>query len=342
MLVSTQATTGVLELNRPKALNSLNPEMIDILDEAIKKWQDDPAIHRVVLSSTSPKGFCAGGDVRFARDCALAGDHQPSDHFFATEYIFNGDLAEFAKPFISLIDGVVMGGGLGVSAHGSHRVITERAFAAMPEMVIAYIPDVGIPYMFQHMVTARGRSSYALAVFLVVTGWRMSPADMLFAGLATDFVPSEKLEEFTEMLIAESLDEALATYSEQGPRDSELEKIFDDIEACFNFPTWEEISQALDQHPNQEFTASVQELIKDANPTSVVGAVELMAAVSKCANIRESLALETKIGEYYRRDPNFAEGVRAVLVDKDRQSTFHPANYEDVDVEAIRRRIRPH
>lgn len=324
-------STGVLELNRPRALNSLNQEMIDIIDEALKEWKDDDAVHRVLLTSLSEKGFCAGGDVRVARDAALSGNHDPADRFFATEFVMNGDLAEFPKPYVSLIDGVVMGGGLGISAHGSHRVITERAFAAMPEMAIGYMPDVGIPWMFQHMVGETGKPSYALAVFLVVTGWRLSPADMLYSGLATHFVSSENLSDFTDMLIAESLDEALERFAEEGPTDSKLKEYAADIEATFGYESWEHIDRALKKHPNQEFVADVNKHLESANPASVVAAVELMHAVTKCASIREELELERVLGAHMRREPNFAEGVRAVLVDKDRSPSFHPATFDAVD-----------
>lgn len=331
--VSVRNSTGLLELNRPKALNSLNVEMIELIDEALNTWRDDPAVHRVIISSLSPKAFCAGGDVRYARE----GDPDAVDHFFATEYHMNGDLSEYPKPVVALIDGVVMGGGLGISAHGSHRVVSENALAAMPEMAIGYFPDVGIPWMFQHMRNREGDTSYAMAVFLTVTGYRLDPADMLYSGLATHFVPSEKHSDFRDMAIAESLDEALEEFAEEGAQDSALEKIAGDIEATFNHHTWAEIDAALKAHPNREFVELVRGLMEKANPTSVVAAVEFMAAVTRCTDIRQELALETVLGEHLRRDPNFSEGVRAVLVDKCRNPSFSPDNYEDVDVEALRK-----
>lgn len=329
-------TTGILELNRPRALNSLNQEMIDIIDEALNSWRDDPAVHRVVLTSLSEKGFCAGGDVREAREAALSGNHGPADHFFDTEFQLNGDLAEFPKPYISIIDGVVMGGGLGISAHGSHRIVTEKAFAAMPEMAIGYMPDVGIPWMFQHMVDENNRTSYARAVFLVVTGWRLSPADMVYSGLATHFVPSKDIGDFVDVVIAESLDEALERYASNVEEVSRLAALEADIEATFNFASWAEISAALDSHPNKEFTEEVRSLLSNANPASVVAAVELMHAITKVSSIREELKLEKALGAHMRRLPNFAEGVRAVLVDKDRSPKFAPASYDEVDANEFR------
>src|SRR5690625_634504 len=125
VLTSVRQRTGVIELNRPKALNSLNPELIDIIAKAVKTWEDDDSIDQIVLCTTNPKAFCAGGDVRFARDNILSGDAQLVDDFFAAEYTLTGKLATYKKPLVSIIDGVVMGGGLGISLHGSHRVVTR-------------------------------------------------------------------------------------------------------------------------------------------------------------------------------------------------------------------------
>lgn len=133
-------STGVLELNRPQALNSLTHEMVNIIDQALDQWWDDDAVHRVLVYSNSPKAFCAGGDVRAAREAIQAGRGGEADQFFVDEYDMNNNISEFPKPYISLIDGFVMGGGLGLSAHGSHRVISEKASAAMPEMAIGFTP----------------------------------------------------------------------------------------------------------------------------------------------------------------------------------------------------------
>lgn len=157
VLVSIRNHTGVIELNRPRALNSLNPEMLDIIRQALSQWRHNDEVEQVLVYSNSPKAFCAGGDVRAARDGVLAEKWAEVDEFFEGEYALNGDIAEYPKPYIAVIDGVAMGGGLGISAHGSHRVVTEKAFASMPEMAIGYVTDVGIAYMSQRMVGTRGK-----------------------------------------------------------------------------------------------------------------------------------------------------------------------------------------
>jgi hypothetical protein len=325
-------STGILELNRPRALNSLTPEMIEIIDTHLKKWKDDDHITQVIVYSNSPKGFCAGGDVRFARDVVLSGQPELADKFFAEEYVMNGDLAHFPKPYIALIDGVAMGGGLGISVHGSHRVITEKAFAAMPEMAIGYIPDVGVPYFLQRM----GHKSLPLALFLVVTGWRLSPADMMWSGLATHFVPSEQLADFQQGIIERGIDQALAEFATNLTEESELAKISDHIEATFNHDSWAEVQQSVADYPDREFVAVVEQHIAQSSPSSIVAATELMAAAAKCADIREELVLETKLGEVIRLEPDFAEGIRAVLVDKDRNPSFSPTTFAEVDASKYR------
>ncbi|CAB0723498.1 enoyl-CoA hydratase/isomerase family protein [Corynebacterium diphtheriae] len=333
-------STGVLELNRPQALNSLTHEMVNIIDQALDQWWDDDAVHRVLVYSNSPKAFCAGGDVRAAREAIQAGRGGEADQFFVDEYDMNNNISEFPKPYISLIDGFVMGGGLGLSAHGSHRVISEKASAAMPEMAIGFTPDVGMAYMFQRMTNATGSPSHALATFLVTTGWRMTAADMIWSGLATDIVPSADHDLFRETVYAESLDEALERYSVDTVGDSELATLLLHIEKTFGFPTWAQINEALDTYPDREFVNTVTELLSTANPESLVAAVELMVASARSTTLREELDHEVVLGEYIRSRPNFAEGVRAVLVDKDRNADFTPATTGEVDVTPVRKLLK--
>lgn len=332
--------TGVLELNRPRALNSLNPEMIDVIDECLRAWADDDAVSQVIVYSNSPKGFCAGGDVRYARDAVQNGTPELADKFFADEYKMNGDLHHFSKPYIALIDGVAMGGGLGISVHGSHRVVSEKAFAAMPEMAIAYIPDVGVPFMLQRMVGGKGYTSPALALFLVTTGWRLSPADMLWSGVATDFVASENMESLRQAIIEKGIDAALSDYSTEVAEESELAKWIDDIEATFVHGSWPQVLDAVKNHENESFANMVYEHIAASSPSALVAATELMAVAAECADIREELECERKLGEVIRIEPDFVEGVRAVLVDKTRDASWNPPTVESVDPKKYRAIVR--
>lgn len=347
--------SGHLRLNRPKALNSLDVDMVADIVEGLRAWLDDDAVEQVVISSSHPKAFCAGGDVRAVRQAVLDGVPEEGEKFFRDEYEMNAMIAEFAqrKPYIAIIDGIAMGGGLGVSMHGSHRIVTERASAAMPEMAIGFVPDVGITHFSQHVNTRLGGPSPAVARFAGLTGYRLTAADMLWAGWATHAVPAEKLDDFVSAVDKAGIDSALDEYavnpdSAEGREllgEPQLAEWHDCIEACFNADTWAEIDRALGEADESGscLPATVEtfrDLLAPANPESLVAAVELYVAnASDDVTLRHALDNEMKLGAYMRQHPNFAEGVRAVLVDKDRDSTFEPATTAEVDVEAIRQHL---
>lgn len=363
VLREVRGRSGHLRLNRPKALNSLNTEMVDEIVGGLRAWLDDDSVEHLVISSDHPKAFCAGGDVRAVRQAILDGVPEKGEAFFADEYEMNALIAEFAesKPYVAIIDGIAMGGGLGVSLHGSHRIVTERASASMPEMAIGFVPDVGVTHFSQHVHTKLGGPSPAVARFAGLTGYRLTAADMLWAGWATHFVPSDKLVDFVAALdSAEAggvgVDKALAEYA-LDPDSAEARELIgqpqlaewsDCIEACFSADTWAEIDRALGEAAESGTCAPTtvekfRELLAQANPESLVAAVELYAANLGGASevsLHHALDNEMQLGAYMRQRPNFAEGVRAVLVDKDRNATFEPANAADVDVEEIRRHLR--
>ena len=177
---------GRIRLNRPRALNALDIPMIAGIQNALFAWRDDPAVHAVVISSGSERAFCAGGDVRAVREAAMAGDAARVEAFFAAEYALNLMIAAYPKPFVALVDGICMGGGIGISVHGSARVATEHAIFAMPETAIALFPDVGTSYVLP-------RLPGALGTWLALTGVRLAGADAVHAGLATHVVPRAQL-----------------------------------------------------------------------------------------------------------------------------------------------------
>lgn len=341
---------GDLLLNRPKTLNSLDLDMVRIIHSALDSWRDDDAIEHVVVRSDHPKAFCAGGDVRTVRQAILDGNPEHGEIFFTEEYEMNAAIAEFSqvKPYVAVIDGIAMGGGLGVSMHGSHRIVTERTSAAMPEMAIGFIPDVGITHFSQHVPTRAGKASPAIARFAGLTGYRLSAADMLWAGWATHLVPSADLESFLAALDDDGLDAALEKFSVDPVSDAGQELIGESalaaqagcIEECFSGSTWLEIEAKLDEKTAggggcsrvqiNEFNA----LLRSASAASLVAAMEVYEAnVGAEITLRQALDNEMKVGELMRRNRNFAEGVRAVLVDKDRNARFDPQRADAVDPE---------
>lgn len=313
VLTEIRGTTGVITLNRPKALNSLNTEMVDIIQGALDTWRDDDAIEQVVVQS-SGKHFCAGGDVRAVREALLEGNNEEVERFFNEEYAMNVDIANYPKPYVALCSGVVMGGGMGISAHASHMVVTEDAFASMPEMFIAYITDVGMSWKLQNLPK---RPSQSLGTFLGLTGYRMSADDMLATGLASHKVAS--LDGVLDGIVEKGIGYLDEVALEQG--ESELEQLIDDAERTFTGP-WEEIQANLEGAP-EEFRTKVAELMVGAAPSALVAAAELFAA-NAGKPLEEAIANEEELGKAIYREPDFAEGVRAVLVDKTKDADFAP------------------
>lgn len=265
----------------------------------------------------------------------------------------NASISEFAqvKPYVAIIDGMAMGGGLGVSLHGSHRIITERASAAMPEMAIGFVPDVGITHFSQHVVNRTGKTAPAIARFVGLTGYRLSAADMLWAGWATHLVPSADLDSFSASLDEDGLDAALEKFSVDPSSEAGKDLIGDSslaaqagcIEECFSGSTWLEIEAKLDEKSaggggcSRAQINDFNTLLRSASATSLVAAVELYEAnVGSDVTLRQALDNELRVGELMRQNRNFVEGVRAVLVDKDRKARFDPQRADAVDPEIFR------
>ncbi|ORL41588.1 enoyl-CoA hydratase, partial [Prescottella equi] len=228
--IQTQVHGNVAEivLDRPRALNALDGSMIRDMYAALTKWRDDDAITAVLVTSASERAFCAGGDIKSVRQSALDRDHNAVHAFFAAEYKLNALIANYPKPYVALIDGHAMGGGLGISVHGSVRVVTEKAGLAMPETAIGFFPDIGASYFLPRLTGATG-------MYLGLTGARASAADAVFAGLATHFVPSDKLGALADDIRAMSgtdLDAVLARHTTEAPA-SELKDQLGEIDRVF-------------------------------------------------------------------------------------------------------------
>lgn len=302
----------MITLDRPKALNSLNPEMISGIYSALREWETDEAVTQVVVQS-SAKHFCSGGDVKFAREGVLAGRDDEVSAFFAEEYEMNNYIANYPKPYIALVSGVDMGGGLGISTLGSHMVVHKDAFASMPEMNIGYVTDVGQSWKLQHLPA---HPSVALGKFLGLTGYRMTVDDMLALGLATHKV--DTLEGLLEKLIDEGVPALDAVALPAG--ESALTAWFAQIDEVFA-GSWADIEQRLETAG--AFGEEVKKLTAQASPSALVAAAELFEANAN-QDLAGSLDNERVLGELMRHEPDFAEGVRAVLVDKDQAPSFAP------------------
>lgn len=336
VLSRVEGHAGIIELNRPKALNSLTPDMIASITEAVSTWENDDSIKVVLIRSTEERAFCAGGDVRGVRETDLAGDFQSGDDFFRDEYALNLQLARYNKPIVALMEGVCMGGGFGISAHGSHRVITPRTLGAMPEAAIGFVPDVGMSHVLTHL-----KVDPAIGLFIGCTGWRLSPADLLFTGLGNVLISdvSSLAAALPTEPLPDALEQACVDSSVLEDSESRLEKHQQWIMDTFSEGSWLEIEKRIEapydaanssDPDHDKFMKAVRESLESANPSSLVAMVELFRRSAE-TDLKTALRNELEIGKSLRREGNFAEGVRAVLVDKDRSAAFDPARAADVD-----------
>jgi len=314
-----EGRAGRLRLNRPKALNALDLEMVQAVLAALADFGPDPDVH-VVLLDAPERGFCAGGDIRTLRAGALAGDLAAISGFFTAEYAMNLAIARLEKPFVSLIDGICMGGGIGISVHGSHRVVSERAVLAMPETAIALFPDVGTSHVLP-------RLPGALGMYLGLTGARLAGADAVHAGMATHFVPAARLEALAAAIAADgagvvpSFTTPLPAFSLTGQREL--------IDRVFGLPSVPAIFAALAAEPG-DFAAATLALLRGHSPRSILWTFEILRQNAK-RNLADALQAELALVCQIALDAEFLEGVRAMIVDKDRSPKWQPARVEEVD-----------
>lgn len=327
LIARREGIAGTLLMNRPKALNALDQAMIRAFDAAIRQWKDDPSVKLVVLEGAGGRAFCAGGDVRAMREAAIAGDRATVEAFFSEEYVVNAGIANFPKPWVSLIDGVCMGGGIGVAVHNGPRVVTEHALVAMPETAIALFPDVGTSHVLPRLPGAIG-------TWLALTGARLTGADSVHAGLATHFVPRESLPALRAALITEGA-EAVARFA-QTPPEASFAPHRAAIDRCFSKDTMPDILAALDAE-GTEWAAAQAKTLRRMSPTSLCVSLELLRRGAK-QDLAGCLAMELALTRIVVNEhPDFVEGVRSVLVDKDGAPKWQPARIEDVDPAAIAR-----
>jgi enoyl-CoA hydratase/carnithine racemase len=306
---------GRIRLDRPKALNALDLSMIRQLAGALQDFASDPAIHAVVVEGEG-RAFCAGGDIRAIRDAAVAGDTHAVHAFFAEEYALNRTIAGYPKPYVALIDGICMGGGIGISVHGSIRVATEAALFAMPETGIGLFPDVGASFLLP-------RLPGALGMFLGLTGTRLSGADAVHAGLTTHLVPRNRLHDLSAALAADGV-ASVATFAEPLPPFT-LAPHRPLIDRCFSAASPEEIIARLREHAHagDDFAGSTLAQLQAASPSALHWSFDILRAGAS-RDLDACLAAELRLTAIATAHPDFAEGVRAMVVEKDRKPHWAP------------------
>jgi enoyl-CoA hydratase len=303
---TTQGRIGRIVLDRQRALNALDAGMIAAIGAALEGWREAPDVHAVTIEGAGDRAFCAGGDIRAVRDAALAGDAAAIAAFFSAEYALNLAIARYPKAFIALIDGFCMGGGIGVSVHGAYRVATEHAVFAMPETGIALFPDVGASYLLP-------RLPGALGMFLGLTGTRITGADAVHAGLATHFVPRAGLAALQEALSRDGI-AALGTHAAALPAFS-LAAHMEPINRCFSAPGLGEVLARL--RTEGTWGESVLTALRTMSPSALAWSFAIIQAGAG-RTLEVCLQAELALTAHVTMHPDFAEGVRAIIVDKDK------------------------
>ncbi len=317
---------GFLTLNRPSALHALNQAMCETLVHYLQLWSESNFVRAVVIGHSGPRGFCAGGDIRMLAESG-AGDGQAARAFFRVEYQLNALLMAYPKPLIALMDGVVMGGGVGLALPCGVRVATERTTFAMPETGIGLFPDVGGGW---HLPRLPGESG----LWLALTGARLKAADLMALGIATHVVESGALQTLTKELTqgAGAPDAVAAALRRHrlDPGPSPLAPHRPVIDRVFAGPSVEAIIQALEEDPSP-FAAEQSRILAQKSPQTLKVALRQLRAGRAMSSFEENMRMEFRIGARVVRRHDFREGVRAVIIDKDQAPRWDPPTLAGVD-----------
>ncbi|MGK4904316.1 enoyl-CoA hydratase/isomerase family protein [Streptomyces albus] len=333
VLAAKDGRVGRLVLNRPQALNALDLEMVRRVAAALDAWEDDPEVAAVVISGAGERGLCAGGDMRGVHDDVRAGGGAASARFWAEEYRLNARIARYPKPYVALMDGIVMGGGVGISAHGTVRVVTERARVAMPETGIGFVPDVGGTWLLS-------RAPGETGTHLALTAGPVGAGDALLCGLADHFVPSERLADFSAALAHTPPQEAVARYAAPAPP-AALAAHRSWIDTCYAADDIEEILRRL-RDSGATAAKEAAEAIEGKSPTALKVTLAALRRARGLHSLEEALEQEYRTSVATLSSHDLVEGVRAQLVDKDRRPRWSPATAAEVsDAEVARHFAAP-
>jgi enoyl-CoA hydratase/carnithine racemase len=324
------SNTGWLILNRPHVLNAISLDMTRLLMGTLKEWETNSAVQTVVIEGAGDKAFCAGGDVRAVYEAQKRGDFDLSDAFFREEYILSAYIHSYPKPYVALLNGITMGGGMGASVNGSHRIVTEKAVLAMPETGIGFFPDVGA-------TTFLTRKYPIVGLYVGLTGMLLKACDALWLGLATHYVPSESLSSLKEDLTrGMDLEAVLQRYSHSHEEKGFLRTHQGVIGSHFNKGSLKDIFESLEKDASP-FAQNTLNILKSKSPLSL--AVTFRQLTRTChpefisgshGSFNEAIKQEFRLSQRMVVGHDFKEGIRAVLVDKDRLPRWNPSRFEDI------------
>ena len=330
VLIRTEGALGRLTLNRPEAINALDLGMIQQLTEALHSWRTDTDVQIVLIDGEGERGMCAGGDVRALHAQIVSGRADETAEFFRAEYALNALIAEYPKPVVTIADGITMGGGVGLAGHAAIRIVTERSKLAMPETRIGFTPDVGGTWLL-------GRAPGRFGEYFALTGSSMNAADAVYLGFADHMVPSDRLEALREALAYRAdptgPSEIVLLFDET-PDPSELPSARAWVDDVFSAPTLPEIVERLHAQGTTD-AAEVADLLDGLGPTGLAVTLDAVREARELPGLRAALE-----GEYRRvmwfvtQHPDLVEGIRAQLVDKDRNPQWQPATIAELDADA--------
>jgi enoyl-CoA hydratase/carnithine racemase len=327
LIVRREGSAGIIRLNRPKAINAVTLEMFRGIDKALDRFEADPAVGLILLEGAGDRGLCAGGDIRALYDSSRA-NGDLGKILWREEYILNARIARFPKPYVAFMDGIVMGGGVGLSAHGAHRVVTERTKLAMPEVGLGFFPDVGGTWLLSH-------SPGEIGTYFGLTGQTMNGPDAIFARFADAVVPSDQLPVLRRLLTQTRADTAsseirgliddFATGETSGPVAANQAE----IDRWFTHDRMEDILAAL-QRDGSELALSTFKALNEKSPRGMVVTLRLLRLARDASSLEECLVREYRAALEVFRSDDFREGVRAAVIDKDRSPKWSPSRVEDV------------
>ena len=322
VLVRTEGAVGRLSLNRPHALHALTTAMCVQITQALQAWADDPSVKLILLDHTGERGFCAGGDIRMLAESG-AGDGAAAREFFRIEYQLNHLIFEYSKPIVTIMDGVTMGGGVGLAAPSRYRIATEKTTFAMPETGIGLFPDVGGGWFLPRMPGHIG-------MWLALTGARIKAADCELVGMATDFIPSAQIEGFKAALVADpAAVETLLTQFEGDAGRPPIAAIQDQIDKAFGQTSLEGIFETLEALATEWAQAQLA-ILAMKSPQTLKVAFRQLELGGRARSFAENMKTEFRIGARVVQLPDFQEGVRAVIVDKDNAPAWRPPSVSQV------------
>ncbi len=325
VLVERRGRLGVVTLNRPQTINALDLDMVRAVQHALDAWATDDAVSTVLVTGAGDRGLCAGGDLQGMYRSAREGTRDSVD-FWREEYVLDHAIATYPKPVVALMDGIVLGGGVGISAHASHRVVTERTSVGMPETRIGFVPDVGGPWLLS-------RAPGELGTHLALTAADADGPDAIALGMADVLVPSDRLPDLERALETDDPDAVLVRLGvDPGP--SSLEARRDWIDRAYAGDDVVAIVERLRSSGIDETTKAADD-IEARSPTAVVLTLAALRSAATLPDLRAALDQDLAVSTYLLGVPDMAEGIRAQVIDKDRSPQWDPPGLADVDPAAF-------